>query len=85
VLDTLSGVFLLLFVPVLDLFLYQDPVTPEPVAVAPYFPGHFPLRLAMDAAFTDSVSIEPMAGSLVWLTVVTALATAAFSRSLHAT
>jgi ABC-2 type transport system permease protein len=85
VLDTLSGVFLLLFVPLVDLFLYQDPVTPEPVAIAPYLPGHFPLRLVMNAAFTESISVTPVVGSLVWLAVVTALATAAFSRSLHTT
>jgi ABC-2 type transport system permease protein len=77
--------------PVLDLFLYQDPTTPkpvaipEPVAIAPYLPGHFPLRLTMDAAFTESISVTPVVGSLVWLAIVTGLATAAFSRSLHMT
>jgi ABC-2 type transport system permease protein len=82
VLGTLAGVYLLLFVPMLDLFLYQNPLATETAAIAPYLPGHFPVQLAMDAAFTESVSIEPVAWSLVWLVVLTVLATAAFSRSL---
>jgi ABC-2 type transport system permease protein len=82
VLDTLAGIYFLLFVPMLDLFLYQNPLATETAAVGTYLPGHFPVQLAMDAAFTESVSVEPLAWSLVWLAVLTVLATAAFSRSL---
>jgi ABC-2 type transport system permease protein len=82
VLDTLAGVYFLLFVPMLDLFLYQNPLATGTGTLGTYLPGHFPVQLAMDAAFTESVNVEPVAWSLVWLIILTVLATAAFSHSL---
>lgn len=82
VLDTLSGVYLLLFVPMFDLFLFQNPLATETPAVATYLPGHFPLVLAMNAAFTRSIDIESLAWSLGVLAVLIALATTAFYSSL---
>lgn len=85
VLDTLSGVYLLLFGALLDVSVYQSPLKSETAAFATYLPGHFPVRLTMDAAFTNTVSIDALGWSFVVLVVLTALATAAFSRSLRAT
>lgn len=84
-LDTLSGVYLLLFTPMLDILLFQNPLDAETTTFATYLPGNFPVQLAMDAAFTETITVGPLAWSLVWLAGLTALATVAFSRALHAT
>jgi ABC-2 type transport system permease protein len=85
VLDTLLGIYLLLFVPMIDLALLQNPLAHNRPAAATYLPGHFPMQLAIDAALTGTVEIETVVWSLVVLAVLTILAMAAFYRSLHAT
>lgn len=83
VLDTLAGVYLLLLVPMIDLFLFQNPLATETPTVATYLPGHYPLALTMDAAFTGTVDIEAVIWSLGVLVLLTTLATTAFYRSLR--
>jgi ABC-2 type transport system permease protein len=85
VLDTLSGVYLLLFVPMFDLFLFQNPMATDLPVFAYYLPGNFPMQLAMDAAFTENVDSSALGGSLVVCVVLTVLVTAAFYRSLRET
>lgn len=85
VLDTLSGVYLLLFVPMFDLFLFQNPLATDVPTSATYLPGNYPMRLAMDAAFTGDVDVTVLGGSLAVLVILSALATAAFYRSLRET
>jgi len=85
VLDTLSGIYLLMFTPLVDIFLYQNPLASETTTFAMYLPGHYPVQLAMDAAFNATVSLEPLVWSLVWLAVLTVLTTAVFGRSLSTT
>jgi hypothetical protein len=79
----LAGVYLLLFGPMVDMFLYQNPLAPETPAVATALPGHFPLDVAMDAAFGGSPDPGSLALSLAYLGGAAALATAAFYRSLR--
>jgi hypothetical protein len=62
VLNRLAGVYVLMFGPLFDLFLAQSPLSEETPAVAPYLPGHYPMKLAFDATFTTAV--EP--GNLWW-------------------
>ncbi|WP_408958484.1 hypothetical protein [Natrinema sp. 74] len=83
-LDRLPGVYLVLFGSMIDLFLFQNPMATETPAVARVAPGHYPLRLAMDAGFSGHVSLEPLAWSLAILAVYGALAVAAFYRSVRA-
>jgi ABC-2 type transport system permease protein len=83
VLDTLPGIYLLLFIPTIDLMLFQNPLAHDRPAAATYLPGHFPMELAIDAALTGTVEIETVVWSLVMLTVLLVLATAAFYRSLR--
>lgn len=83
VLDTLSGVYLLLSVSIIDLFLFQNPLATDSPAIATYLPGHYPLALAIDAAFTGTVDIEPVGWSFAILTLLTTLSTVAFYRSLR--
>lgn len=80
VLDALPGVYLLLFGPMIDLFLFQNPLARETPAGAGLLPGHFPLVLAMDSAFTAHVSGETVVGSLAVLGALAAVAAGAFHR-----
>lgn len=82
VLDTLSGVYLLMFGPLIDLFLYQNPLASETPTVANYLPGHFPMRLAIDTAFTDSIATDQLLGSLAVLVVLVVLVMTVFYRKL---
>jgi ABC-2 type transport system permease protein len=85
VLDTLAGVYLLLFAPMIDLFLFQNPLATKISTFSTYLPGHFPMRLAMDAAFTESIDVEVVVWSLVVLAVLSGVAIAAFYHSMHTT
>jgi len=83
VFNRLAGVYVLMFGPLLDIFLAQSPLSTETHAVAPYLPGHYPLELAFDAAFTVGVDPSPIwwgLGSLLAVALVTALA---FRRTLR--
>lgn len=82
-LDRLPGVYLVLFGAMVDLFLLQNPLASDAPDAARFAPGHYPLRLAMAAAFGDRVEAAPLAGSLVVLAALAALATAAFYRSMR--
>jgi ABC-2 type transport system permease protein len=81
--DTLSGIYLLLFAPMIDLALFQNPLAHDRPAAATYLPGHFPMQVAIDAALTGTVEIETVVWSFVVVAVLTILATAAFYRSLR--
>ena len=85
VLNRLAGVYLMMFGPFLDIFLAQSPLSEGAPAVAPYLPGHDTVEMAFDAAFTAGVDLATVAGGLVYLAVVAAVAWAAFSRTLRST
>lgn len=88
VLDTLPGIYFMLLAPMISGFLFQNPVVNETgvwAAIALYLPAHFPLKLAMSAAYTESVDARILVWSLFVLVVWIGLATAAYYRSLHAT
>lgn len=78
VLDRLAGVYLILFGSMIDLFVFQNPLATDAPSVATLLPGHYPLQVAMAAGFTGSVDLTHLALTLVYLTVLTALGTAAF-------
>ncbi|MFB6137000.1 MAG: hypothetical protein ABEJ42_01485 [Halobacteriaceae archaeon] len=80
VLDRLPGVYVLLFGAMVDLFLFQNPLATDPPDAAVLLPGYYPLALAMDAAFGESVGLGPLWGSLAVLAVVGALAVGAVYR-----
>lgn len=62
VFNRLAGVYVLLFVPMLDLFLAQNPLTADSPPMAAYLPGHYPIKLAVEAAF----STDPIATAWWW-------------------
>jgi len=53
----ITGVYLILFGSMIDLFIFQNPLATDPPAAAQFLPGHYPLRVAMEAGFTGTVEI----------------------------
>lgn len=83
ILDTLSGVYLLLFVPMIDLFLFQNPLATETHDIAVFLPGHYPLRAAMEAGFTTDVDLTTIGWGFVYLGVLSVFAIGAFYQSMR--
>lgn len=84
VLGRLAGVYAILFGSMVDLFLFQNPLATDAPEVATYLPGHFPLTLAVDAAFAPGVDASAAAWSLGAVAVLTAAASLAFYRATNA-
>ncbi|MFA1609914.1 hypothetical protein [Halobellus rubicundus] len=82
-LNRLAGIYVLMFGPFLDLFLAQSPLTDETHVLAPLLPGHFPMKLAFDAALTARVRPANLWFSLAYLTVLALVVGAAFRRAIR--
>lgn len=82
-LGRLSGMYVVLFVPMLDLGVFQNPMfmRGEPSLWMQLLPGHFPMSLAIDAAFTTGVRSVVFLQSLVVVLALGTLATTAFYRA----
>ena len=83
VFNRLAGSYVLMFGPLLDIFLAQSPLSTETHAVAPYLPGHYPMALAFDAAFTADVDPANLLWGVAYLAGVAVLAALAFRRTLR--
>ncbi|MEF8826897.1 MAG: hypothetical protein V5A34_06535 [Halapricum sp.] len=80
VLARLAGVYTMLFVPMLDVFFFQNPTVEEQLRIATYFPGHAVTEIAVDAGFSTDVILAPFAEALAMLLIVSVFATIAFYR-----
>ncbi|MFB6198559.1 MAG: hypothetical protein ABEI52_09885 [Halobacteriaceae archaeon] len=78
VLNRLAGVYVIMFGPLLDLFLAQSPLSTETPDVAPYLPGYYPMQLAFDAAFTSRVEMGNFWFGLGYLSFILLIAGTAF-------
>lgn len=83
VLNQLAGIYLLMFGPLLDIFLAQSPLAEESLAVATYLPAHFPMKLVFDAAFTTGVDLSNLGWGLAYLLFIALLVGVAFARTLR--
>lgn len=77
-LDSLPGVYLIMFGAMLDLFLFQNPLSADPPALAPFLPGHYPMNLAIAAGFGDGLEPAALAGAIGVLALLTVAATLTF-------
>lgn len=82
--DRLPGVYLVMFGSMVDLFLFQNPLATDPPAVATYTPGHYPIRVAMDAGFSNTIEVAPLGWGVAVLGVLTLLGVLAFHRAVQA-
>lgn len=80
-LDRLPGVYVMLFAPMVDLLLFQNPLATDPPAWTSLLPGHYATALVVDAAFTPAVEAGDALAALAAVGVVLAVATAVFYRA----
>ncbi|MFB6104927.1 MAG: ABC transporter permease [Halobacteriaceae archaeon] len=85
VLNRLAGIYVLMFGPLLDMFLAQSPLTTDAHAIAPYLPSHYPMQVVFDAAFTATVDPTNLGLALAYLAAVAVLAILAFARVIRGT
>ncbi|WP_423744900.1 hypothetical protein V5735_02390 (plasmid) [Haladaptatus sp. SPP-AMP-3] len=71
----LPGVYLMLFGPSLDVFLFQNPASTldRPVEL---LPGHYPAALALEAQFGGGITVETLGLAVAYLAVVTVVSVA---------
>jgi hypothetical protein len=82
-LSRITGVYLILFGSMIDLFIFQNPLATDPPTAAQLLPGHYPLRIVMEAGFTGTVEIASISRTLLYLSILTAIATGAFYREMN--
>lgn len=72
-LSRLLGIYLVLFGSMIDLFVFQNPLSVETPVLARILPGHYPLQLVMEAGFKGSISLADFGYALGYLCVLTLL------------
>lgn len=78
VLNRLSGMYLMLFGPMLDLGVFQNPMffQGEPDWWMTILPGHYPMRILFDAAYTSTFdTVDSLLYSLLYLAILFLFAT----------
>lgn len=58
VLDRLPGVYVMLFAPMVDILMFQNPLATESPSWTTVLPGHFATNALMDAAFTSGSGLD---------------------------
>lgn len=58
VLDSLPGVYVMLFAPMVDILMFQNPLATESPTWTTVLPGHFATSALMDAAFTSGGGLD---------------------------
>lgn len=80
-LDRLSGVYLLLFGPTLDMFLFQNPTITDPHPLAVVLPSHFGMDVAVAGAFGGG-ALDALGLAVAYVVALGVLASVALYRSL---
>lgn len=78
-LDRLSGVYVILFGAMLDLFVFQNPLATDTPALARFLPGHFPLRVAMAGGFDAPVTTSTALGTAAVVGLLTTAVVVVFT------
>lgn len=79
-LDRLSGVYVMLFAPTVDLLLFQNPMAAESPGWVKLLPGYFVTRATMDAAFTSGVNAAYFLGAVGYFVVLLLVGVGVFYR-----
>jgi ABC-2 type transport system permease protein len=72
--DRLAGVWILLFAPLLDVVLFQNPLATETKTFATVLPSHATMRFAVDAALEPGLKWTPIVTATGYLAILTAVA-----------
>jgi len=78
--DRLSGVYVMLFAPTVDVLLFQNPMATESPRWVTLLPGYFVTRATMDAAFTTGVDGIQFLGAVGYFAVLLLVGIVVFYR-----
>lgn len=83
VLDTLGGMYAMLFAPMLDVLVFQNPMITrgDPAAWMTYLPAYYPMQLAFDAAYTEQIRTADVGWAVAYLGLLVIVATLTFHRA----
>ena len=77
-LDTLAGVYVMLFTPMVDMFIFQNPMAIDSPPWVQVLPGHFVMKATMDAAFTSGFEVSNLVGATGYFFGLLLVGTAVF-------
>ena len=80
-LDKLPGVYVMLFAPMIDIFIFQNPMATESPQWVKVLPGYFVTKATMDAAFTTGFNLTNLIGAGGYLLVLLLIGTVVFYRA----
>jgi hypothetical protein len=69
VLDRLPGVYVMLFAPMVDVLMFQNPLATDSPGWTTLLPGHFATNVVFDAAFTTTVTLTDIAAAVGYVAV----------------
>lgn len=78
ILDKLAGVYVMLFAPMIDVFVFQNPMATDSPTWVQALPGHFVTKATMDAAFTSGFAVSNLVGAAVYLGALLLLGSTVF-------
>lgn len=81
VLDRLGGVYVMLFAPMVDVLMFQNPLATDSPGWTTYLPSHFGTNALFDAAFTAGVDVWDFIGAAGYVLVLLVVAVAVFYRA----
>lgn len=79
--DKLAGVYVMLFVPMIDVLLFQNPLATQQPEWATYLPGHYATKALFDAGFTPEIDAGTALGSVGYATVLLTVCMVVFYRA----
>lgn len=79
-LDRLPGIYVMLFVPFVDITLFQSPMATDSPSWVTVLPGHFVTSATMDAAFTTGLDVGNFVGATGYFLAVLLVGVVVFHR-----
>lgn len=83
--DRLAGLYAMLFVPMVDILLFQNPISPRSLPWASALPGHHVTQAAIDASFGEGFDELSLLLAVAYVCVLVAVTTGAFHRTVTGT
>lgn len=80
-LDRLPGVYVMLFAPIIDILMFQNPMASDSPRWVKLLPGYFVTKATTDAAFTATVDAGNLIGATAYLVVLLVVGTVVFYRA----
>ena len=79
--DRLPGVYIMLFTPMVDILMFQNPLATDSPTWTTALPGHFATNALMSAAFTSGSGLEEFLAAGAYVLVLLAIGVVVFYRA----